>query len=192
MSERLKSFLMRVRIYSRAMLKWLCVAAVTGAFCGVIGSLFHIGVERVTELRAAHPWLLYLLPLLGLAVVGSYKLCRVEGVSTDSILEEVHSGRGVSLALLPAIFVSTLLTHLGGGSVGREGAALQMGGAVGYQSARLFRMDESDTRTTTTIGMAAFFSALFGTPRILCAAVPVPCILPCRLRCIAADGRAAY
>ena len=164
MSERLKSFLMRVRIYSRAMLKWLCVAVVTGAFCGVIGSLFHIGVERVTELRAAHPWLLYLLPLLGLAVVGSYKLCRVEGVSTDSILEEVHSGHGVSLALLPAIFVSTLLTHLGGGSVGREGAALQMGGAVGYQSARLFRMDESDTRTTTTIGMAAFFSALFGTP----------------------------
>ncbi|MBR3561080.1 MAG: chloride channel protein [Oscillospiraceae bacterium] len=157
-------FWINAKIYLYAVVKWLGAAAVTGLLCGLIGTLFHVGVERVTELRMTHPWLLYLLPLLGIAVVGSYKLCRVEGVGTDSILEEVHSGRGVSLTLLPAIFFSTVLTHLGGGSVGREGAALQMGGAIGYQSARLFHMDESDKRTTTTVGMAAFFSALFGTP----------------------------
>ena len=164
MIDTIKHYWYCARIYARAMAKWIGVAAVTGVLCGVIGSAFHIGVERVTELRAMHPWLLYLLPLLGLPIVGSYKLCQVEGIGTDHILEEVHSGRGVSLLLLPAIFVSTLLTHLGGGSVGREGAALQMGGAIGYQSAKLFRLDESDTRTTTTIGMSAFFSALFGTP----------------------------
>ena len=164
MIDTIKHYWYCARIYARAMAKWIGVAAVTGVLCGVIGSAFHIGVERVTELRALHPWLLYLLPLLGLPIVGSYKLCQVEGIGTDHILEEVHSGRGVSLLLLPAIFVSTLLTHLGGGSVGREGAALQMGGAIGYQSAKLFRLDESDTRTTTTIGMSAFFAALFGTP----------------------------
>ncbi len=164
MNEKREKLWISAGIYVRAVVKWLCVASVTGILCGVIGTSFHVGVERATELRMTHPWLHYLLPLLGIPVVWSYKLCRVEGIGTDSILEEVHSGRGVSLALLPAIFVSTILTHLGGGSVGREGAALQMGGAIGYQSARLFRLDESDKRTTTTIGMAAFFSALFGTP----------------------------
>lgn len=151
-------------IYTRAVLKWLAVSLLTGTLCGGIGSAFHIGVEYATELRAAHAWLLYLLPLLGLVIVALYKTLGMEGVSTDNILEEVHSGRGLSIALLPAIFFSTLLTHLGGGSVGREGAALQMGGSIGFQAGRLFRLDESDKRTATTVGMAAFFSALFGTP----------------------------
>ena len=164
MGGKIKSMLSTWLIYLRAMGKWLGVAVVTGALCGTIGTAFHVGVERVTELRAAQGWLLYLLPLLGLAIVALYKLLGAEGLSTNNILEEVHSGRGVSLALLPTIFLATLLTHLGGGSVGREGAALQMGGALGYQSARLLRLDESDTRTATTIGMSAFFSALFGTP----------------------------
>lgn len=164
MGEKIKSVLAAWPIYLRAMGKWLGVAVVTGALCGAVGTAFHVGVERVTELRAAHGWLLYLLPLLGLVIVALYKLLGAEGLSTNNILEEVHSGRGVSLALLPTIFLATLLTHLGGGSVGREGAALQMGGAIGYQSARLLRLDESDTRTATTIGMSAFFSALFGTP----------------------------
>lgn len=152
------------RIYLLALAKWLAVAALTGPLCGAIGAAFHVGVERVTELRAAHGWLLYTLPLLGLAIGGIYKLFGTSGVSTNNILEEVHSGRGVSLALLPTIFAATLLTHLGGGSVGREGAALQMGGTIGYQTGRLLRLDDSDLRTATTVGMAAFFAALFGTP----------------------------
>ena len=150
--------------YLCAMGKWLGIALVTGAVCGVCGAVFHIGVHRVTLLRAAKPWLLYTLPALGLLIVGLYKLLGTEGQSTNDILDEIHSGYGVSIALLPAIFFATLLTHLGGGSVGREGAALQMGGAIGYQSGRLLRLDDSDLRTMTTVGMAAFFSALFGTP----------------------------
>ncbi|MCR5826116.1 MAG: chloride channel protein [Oscillospiraceae bacterium] len=150
--------------YLRAMAKWLAVSLVTGVLCGAVGAVFHIGVHRVTELRAAQPWLLYTLPLLGVVIVWLYKRLGTEGQSTNDILNEIHSGYGVSLALLPAIFFATLLTHLGGGSVGREGAALQMGGAIGYQSGRLLHLDDSDLRTMTTIGMAAFFSALFGTP----------------------------
>ena len=164
MTDKLKGLGAAWLIYLRAMAKWLGVALVTGALCGLIGTAFHVGVERVTELRAARGWLLYMLPLFGLAIVALYKLLGAEGLSTNNILEEVHSGRGVSIKLLPAIFAATLLTHLGGGSVGREGAALQMGGAVGYQAGRLLRLDDSDMRVTTTVGMAAFFSALFGTP----------------------------
>lgn len=164
MKTRLKSSCDTSWIYLRALGKWLIVAVVTGTLCGALGSAFHIGVEYATQLRGAHRWLLYLLPLAGLAIVGLYKLLGMEGRSTNDILEEVHSGRGVSLKLLPAIFFATLLTHLGGGSVGREGAALQMGGTIGYQTGRLLRLDDKDMRTTTTIGMAAFFSALFGTP----------------------------
>ncbi len=151
-------------VYLRAMGKWLGIALVTGVLCGVCGTVFHVGVHRVTELRAAQPWLLYLLPALGLVIVALYKLLGTEGQSTNDILDEIHSGYGVSIALLPAIFFATLLTHLGGGSVGREGAALQMGGAIGYQSGRLLRLDDGDLRTMTTVGMAAFFAALFGTP----------------------------
>ena len=151
-------------IYLRAMTKWVFVSLVTGVLCGALGTMFHVGVEYATQLRAMYGWLLYCLPLFGLAVVAIYRLFHAEGLNTDNILEEVHSGRGVSILLLPAIFFSTLLTHLGGGSVGREGAALQMGGALGYQTGRLLKLDESDVRTTVTVGMAAFFSALFGTP----------------------------
>ena len=152
------------RIYTLSLGKWTVVSVVTGALCGLIGSLFHVGVEYATELRTALPWLIWCLPLVGLIIVGLYRLCGADGLSTDSIIEAVQAGRGVSAGLIPAIFLSTILTHLCGGSVGREGAALQMGGTIGYQAARLLRLDDRDRRTTTTIGMAAFFSALFGTP----------------------------
>ena len=151
-------------VYLRAMAKWFAIALVTGVLCGMVGTVFHVGVHRVTELRAGQPWLLYTLPVLGLAIVGIYKLLDTEGQSTNDILDEIHSGYGVSFALLPAIFLATILTHLGGGSVGREGAALQMGGAIGYRSGQLLQLDDSDLRTMNTVGMAAFFSALFGTP----------------------------
>ena len=151
-------------LYVRAMAKWLAVAMVTGVFCGVVGSLFHIGVERATELREQHPWLLWCLPAAGLVIVAFYKLTKTEGQGTNDIIEAVHHGKKLSIWLLPAIFLGTVLTHLCGGSAGREGAALQMGGTIGRHTGGLFRLDDRDLRTATMAGMAAFFSALFGTP----------------------------
>ena len=151
-------------LYVRAMAKWLALALVTGCCCGVVGSLFHIGVERATELRATHPWLLWCLPLAGLVIVAFYKLTRTEGQGTNDIIEAVHHGRKLTIWLLPAIFLGTILTHLCGGSAGREGAALQMGGTIGRCTGSLFRLDDRDLRTATMAGMAAFFAALFGTP----------------------------
>ena len=151
-------------LYIKAVLKWLPVAVLTGVACGVIGSVFHIGVHHATELRAEWPWLLWCLPVLGLAIVGFYKLTKTEGQGTNDIIDAVHEGKRLSFWLLPAIFIGTTLTHLGGGSAGREGAALQMGGTIGQHMGRLFRLDDRDLRIATMAGMAAFFAALFGTP----------------------------
>lgn len=154
----------RVCRYLGALIKWLVLAVVTGVCCGIMGSLFHIGVEKATALRGEFPWLLWCLPLLGLVIVGIYKVTDTEGQGTNDIIDAVHQGKQLSIWLLPAIFLSTILTHLGGGSAGREGAALQMGGDIGYHVGHLFGMDDRDIRIATLCGMAAFFSALFGTP----------------------------
>ena len=93
-----------------------------------------------------------------------YKLTKTEGQGTNDIIDAVHHGKPLSIWLLPAIFLGTILTHLCGGSAGREGAALQMGGTIGRHAGNLFNLDDRDLRTATMAGMAAFFSALFGTP----------------------------
>ena len=162
--ERFRAQCAHIGLYARALAKWLAVAAAAGCCCGVVGSLFHLGVDCATELREAHPWLLWGLPLAGLLIVACYKLTRTEGQGTNDIIEAVHYGKALSIWLVPAIFLGTILTHLCGGSAGREGAALQMGGTIGFQTGRLFRLDDRDMRTATLAGMAAFFSALFGTP----------------------------
>ena len=101
-----------VGLYVQAMAKWLAVALVTGVCCGVVGSLFHIGVERATELREQHPWLLWCLPAAGLVIVAFYKLTKTEGQGTNDIIDAVHHGKPLSIWLLPAIFLGTILTHL--------------------------------------------------------------------------------
>lgn len=157
-------YLKHLLLYARAMGKWMIVSLVVGVFCGLLGSAFHIGVEKVTLFRLTHRWVIYLLPAAGLLAVAIYRLFRVEGQGTNNILREIQDGKGVSLLLAPAIFLTTVLTHLAGGSAGREGAALQMGGGIGFNVGRLLKLDDRDLRTATMIGMAAFFSALFGTP----------------------------
>ena len=148
----------------RVALQWFFLAIPTGLVCGLVGTLFHLSVERVTELRAAQPWLLFLLPAAGLLITALYKITKCEGVGTNNVIRAVQSGEPVSILLVPASFLGTVLTHLCGGSAGREGAALQMGGSIGYNIAKLFRFSDHDRRTATACGMAAFFSALFGTP----------------------------
>ena len=85
-------------------------------------------------------------------------------MGTNNVIRAVQSGEPVSILLVPAIFLGTVLTHLCGGSAGREGAALQMGGSIGWNLGILLHLKDYDRRTATISGMAAFFSALFGTP----------------------------
>ena len=160
----LRRFFNEIWLYAVALGKWLAVAAVAGVCCGLVGSAFALSVNYATALRGSLPWLLYLLPVAGLIIVTVYKWLHTEGQGTDDIIDAVHLGKPLSIKLIPSIFIGTVLTHLCGGSAGREGAALQMGGAIGYCSSRIFHLDDRDTRTATLCGMAAFFSALFGTP----------------------------
>ncbi len=163
-TERIQAWLRLAALYIRSLGKWLLLSVAVGLACGGIGTAFHMGVHEATLLRGEHPWLLWCLPLAGLVIVGFYKLTKTEGQGTNAVIDQVHLGKGLPILLLPAIFLGTVLTHLCGGSAGREGAALQMGGTIGFHTGRLFRLDDKDLRIATLAGMAAFFSALFGTP----------------------------
>ena len=143
---------------------WLLFSLLTGALGGLIGVAFYKSVALATHFRETYDWLLWLLPVAGVLIALMYRLTGMEGVGTNAILDSVHTGRPVPLALVPTIFASTVLTHLCGGSAGREGAALQIGGGVASGVARLFRLDAKSTRVATVCGMSALFSALFGTP----------------------------
>ena len=151
-------------LYMATLLKWVVVGMLIGAVGGVIGTLFHVGVESAAELRAEHPWILYLLPVGGLVITGLYRLTKTEGKGTNDIIRSVHFGSHIPILLVPVIFVSTVITHLCGGSAGREGAALQIGGGLGYKTGCLLRMNEKDLPLATMCGMSGVFAALFGTP----------------------------
>ena len=145
--------------------KWVIFAILVGTIVGLCGSAFYFGMSYVTILRTAHPWLILLLPAGGLVIVGLYHLFHDEkDTGTNLVISAIHSGDELPFRMAPLIFVSTLITHLFGGSAGREGAALQMGGSIGNALGRLFRFDEKDKHVMIMCGMSAAFSALFGTP----------------------------
>ena len=162
--DKWKKLMVHIGAYPAALVKWMTVGGLIGGVGGVIGSLFHIGVNYATLARDAHPWILYLLPVLGLLIAGLYRLTKVEGKDTNAVIESVHFGKNVPVLLVPVIFISTVLTHLGGGSAGREGAALQIGGGIGHATGRLLHLGQKDLPLATLCGMSAVFSALCGTP----------------------------
>lgn len=150
--------------YFRTFFRWLMVATTIGAISGLVGSAFHMTVSRFTEIRTANGWLIYLMPVGGLAIAALYHCTKMEGEGTNNVIEAIYKGEKVPTMLLPVIFIATAITHLVGGSAGREGAALQIGGSIGSKIGRTLRLDEKDMPIVTLCGMSAVFSALFGTP----------------------------
>lgn len=151
--------------YLFSFLKWTVLATITGTLCGLIGSAFHRTIEFVSEMHSENPWLLYLLPLFGVILVFSYRACgQINDRGTNQILDAITTQKKVTPQLAPLIFLASALTHLGGGSAGREGAALQIGGSVADTMGKLLHLEEKDLKTLTLCGMSAVFSSLFGTP----------------------------
>ena len=145
--------------------KWLVFAAVSGVLCGGVATAFFYAFDAVTALRLAHPWLLWLLPLGGAAIVLLYRVCGMEGDrGTNFVLVAVREDQPLRLRTAPLVFAATMITHLCGGSSGREGAILQIGGSISSTVGRWMRLDDKDRRIITMCGMSAAFSALFGTP----------------------------
>ncbi len=151
--------------YIKTFSKWLIISSIIGLIGGLVGSLFHISVDFATEARVHNAWFLYLLPLGGVLIVLITRLCRATGVmNTNKVIDAVRTESGVPFIMAPLIFISTVITHLFGGSAGREGAALQLGGSIGYRIGKLFRLSSRDLHIVVMSGMSAVFTALFGTP----------------------------
>lgn len=151
--------------YAKTLIKWVFFAALLGLIGGVIGSLFHKTIDFVTDLRIENPWIIYLLPLGGLVIAGMYQLFKKKGkIDTNRVLESISGDEKVPFVMAPLIFISAGITHLLGGSAGREGAALQLGGSIGYNLGKAFKFNKNDLHIMVMAGMSAVFAALFGTP----------------------------
>ena len=183
-------------------LKWLLYSCLVGVIVGLVAVAFHVGIDMVTELREQHPRIICLLPLTGPAIVLLYRWCGMEkDQGTNLVLVAVRDAKRLKLRTAPLIFLSTICTHLAGGSAGREGAALQLGASLSAYTGRKLGLDEHDGRIVVMCGMAASFSALFGTPltaavfamevvtvgRMYYAAM-VPCLLSSYTAVLAAHG----
>ena len=150
---------------TKIIIKWLLISVVIGIIGGFVGTAFHLSVDLVTELREENGWLVYLLPLGGLLIAFLYKKAKSEtGMDTNRVIKAVKSDMDVPLRMMPLIFSGTVITHLFGGSAGREGAALQLGGSIGYNVSKSVKIDKSAIHIAVMAGMSAVFSALFGTP----------------------------
>ncbi len=148
------------------LLRWVLLSAVVGGLAGTAAAGFLLLLDGVTRWREAHPWALALLPVGGLLVGGAYHYLGSRVVRGNNlILDEIHSPRTlIPLRLVPLVLGGTLLTHLFGGSAGREGTAVQMGGALADQLTRWFGLRPRDRRLLLIAGMSAGFAAVFGTP----------------------------
>ncbi len=148
-----------------AFLKWGLLAVLVGCFVGCVGVAFVHGMRWVTAFRQSHQWVIGLLPIGGLLIVAAYHLSGIlRPKGTNLVIHSVREGDELPWQMAPLIFFSTLWTHLLGGSAGREGAALQFGGAIAGTIGRLLRLSRADRVVIVMCGMSAAFSALFGTP----------------------------
>lgn len=148
------------------LLRWLSLGALVGALAGLGSAVLLLALDCATNTRIAHPWLLWFLPVAGLAVglLYHYTGRSVEG-GNNLLIDEIHDPkRVVPKRMAPLILLGTVVTHLFGGSAGREGTAVQMGGSFADYLTRLFALAPADRRILLMAGISAGFASVFGTP----------------------------
>ncbi len=183
--------------YWKVLFKWGFLGALMGVIGGLLGAGFHHALHFVTHVRQENPWLVWLLPVAGLLSVGVYHVFKLRSNrGTNEILDAVLKGEKLNPLIAPVIFLATSITHLFGGSAGREGAALQLGGSTASLLARLLRLEEKSRITLIMAGMSAVFAGLFGTPltaTIFCmefasvGTIFTPAFLPCYVAAFSAS-----
>ncbi|MDG2431682.1 chloride channel protein [Flavobacterium sp.] len=146
--------------------KWLLICTVVGVLSGSASALLLVTLEWAAHLREGNPWVLGLLPLGGLLIgLGYYYYGKEVEKGNDLLLEEyANPTQIIPLKMAPLVLAGTIITHLFGGSAGREGTAVQMGGAISDQFTRLFHLEPSDRKTLLIMGISAGFASVFGTP----------------------------
>lgn len=146
--------------------RWLLLGSGVGLLSGTASAFFLTALSYVTDLRMQHGWLLFLLPLGGALVSLLYlKVGKTSGKGNNLILEQIHDGQeAVPLRMAPLVLAGTLITHLFGGSAGREGTAVQMGGSLADGFGRLLRVSPATRRILLICGISGGFGSVFGTP----------------------------
>lgn len=189
------------------LVKWLMIAVLVGCITGAASTLFSFVLKSVTNCRKENEWMFYLLPVMGLIIVYLYEKFGKDDGGTNQVLSTVRSQDDVPILSAPLIFISTALTHLAGGSAGREGAAIQLGGSIANQLGRWIHLvgrwihlDEEDRHVIVMCGMSAAFSALFGTPMaaavfalevVSVGVMYYTALMPCMIASLVASGFAA-
>ncbi len=186
----------------KATIKWLILGIVVGIIIGAVGAAFFHGIKYATAFRKSNTFMIYLLPFAGLLIVFLYRLSKeYEDTGTNLVITTISAGDHLPKRKIPLIFVATILTHLCGGSAGRESAALQLGGSIGHNLGELIKLDEDDCKIITMCGMSAAFAALFGTPMAAAfLAMEIEAIgvmyyaalIPCVLSALVASSVASY
>lgn len=163
--DKIKELTKKSVSYIVPFLKWILLGCLMGAIGGVLGAVFHRCLEQVTEIRINNTQIILFLPVAGVLIVWLYRVFKYKGrLNTNGILEAARKDEKVPIILAPLVFIGTLLTHLFGGSAGREGAALQLGGSIGYNIGKILKLEKSDRRIIVMVGMSSFFAAMFGAP----------------------------
>ena len=147
-------------------LKWIFICVLTGIFSGSASAFFLVALEWVTQFREHNNWIIWLLPIGGLYIGWLYHQYGKTVVKGNNLLLEEYENpqKTIPFKMAPMVLLSTLITHLFGGSAGREGTAVQMGGAIADQFTRILKLDNSDRKTLIILGISAGFASVFGTP----------------------------
>ncbi len=146
--------------------KWILICALIGFLSGSASAFFLIALEWAARLRDQNLWLLWLLPVGGLLIGLLYHYYGKDVVKGNNLLLEEYEKpqKVIPLKMAPFVLLGTIITHLFGGSAGREGTAVQMGGAIADQFSRIFHLDANDRKTLIILGISAGFASVFGTP----------------------------
>ena len=141
------------------------LAVLMGGITGIVGTLFKLSVNYVSEFRNQNHWIILLLPISAITICFIYKICKQDkSHGTNIVLESVRSEDTISAFTAPLMFVSTVISHMFGASVGCEGAALQIGGGIGENLAKILKINPKSVQIVTMCGMSGCFAALFGAP----------------------------
>lgn len=146
--------------------KWISICLMIGVFSGFASAFFLVSLEWVTQFRESHNWIIWLLPIGGLCIGLLYHFYGSDVVKGNNLLLEEYENpqKTIPLKMAPMVLIGTLITHLFGGSAGREGTAVQMSGAIADQFTGLFKLNNSDRKTLIILGISAGFASVFGTP----------------------------
>ncbi len=150
----------------RLSLQWLVICAMIGLFSGSASAFFLVALEWVTQIREYHNGIIWLLPIGGLIIGLLYHYYGTSVAKGNNLLLEEYENpqKTIPLKMAPLVLIGTLITHLFGGSAGREGTAVQMGGAIADQFSKLFQLNNDDRKTILILGISAGFASVFGTP----------------------------